>query len=376
MRTTIQRVNLPENRRILILSDPHAHAEGLKAVLRGAGFSRKDVLILLGDLIEKGKESLKLLRFVMALCRTHTVYPLMGNVDLWRVEFLKSDDPAKWAEYAASSLERAREWGGSLLHDLYGELGEPLTPDTDITALFPRLQKHFAPEIDFLSSLPTVLETQRMIFVHGGVPHERLDELLGTYAHALLKFDAFYGLGLSFHKYVVTGHWPAVLYSPTYPVFSPLIDRERRVVCADGACGVKFEGQLNLISLPSFDSEDFSFTAWDALPTITALDAQASSPPDKARYLRWDDYAVALISRGEEISQVMFRGAPMEVPTQFIFHHDGQLRCTDTTDYLIEASPGDRMSLILPLSDRCYVKKNNVTGWYFGRYETNGGKNP
>ena len=32
----------------------------------------------------------------MALQKTHTVYPLMGNVELWRLETLLTDDPARW----------------------------------------------------------------------------------------------------------------------------------------------------------------------------------------------------------------------------------------------------------------------------------------
>ena len=368
MQTTVRRLSLPDHRRILMLSDPHGHADGLRAILKEAGFSGDDVLILLGDYLEKGPQSLETLRLVMELQRTRAVYPLMGNVELWRLEMLESGDEAAQREMQAYSLKAKAWWGGSLLHEMCAELGCPLTEDTDICALFPEIRRHFAPEIAFLHSLPTILETQRFIFVHGGVPHEDLAALEGTDAFPLLKFDDFYSAGLSFRKTVVVGHWPTVLYSPMNPVFDPIVDRERHIICLDGACGVKSEGQLNLLILPEWKSDDYSFLTWDALPRITALDFQAASPKEKARYIRWNDHAVTLLDRGEEMSRVLYKGAPMDVPTRFLFDHDGVLSCSDVTDYRLPVEPGDEMHLILALKRGCYVKKDGAAGWYFGRW--------
>ncbi len=371
MITTLQRVSFPEGRRVLMISDIHAHADGLRAILDQAGFSGNDILVIVGDLIEKGPQSLKALRMVMDLCREYTVYPVMGNVDLWRLEFLESGSLETWKDFAASSLKCKDWWGGSLLHEMCAELGVDLDQDPDIAFLMPRIKARFAPEISFIARMPTILETQRMVFVHGGIPHERLDELAGTDAYPILKFDNFYDTALAFRKYVVTGHTPAVLYSKTYPDYRPVIDRRRRIISLDGACGVKYEGQLNLLSIPDWRSDDFTLYTWEHLPVITALDAQAASDPALARYIRWNDHAVKMLRRGEELSRVLYHGQPMDVPTRYIFDHNGVLSCTDTTDYALETKPGDRLYLILRLSDRCYVKKNSVSGWYFGRYTMN-----
>jgi len=369
METTIQRVSIPDNHRILMISDIHGHADGLRALLKQVNYQPGDVLILVGDYLEKGPQSLETLREVMALCRAPNTYALMGNVELWRLEYLQSREKEKWKEFQENSIQAKAWWGSSLLHEMCGEIGVSLTEKTEIEALFPTLQAHFAPEIKFIATMPSILETQRMIFVHGGIPHERLEELQGTDAFPLLKFDDFYRSGLSFEKYVIVGHWPTVLYSKTYPVFDPIIDRERHIVCLDGACGVKKEGQLNLVSLPDWRSEDFSFTAWQDLPEITALDAQASSPPEEARYIPWNDHAVQMLEEGEEMSRILYHGKPMDVPTQFIFYHHGLLSCSDVTDYVLSVQPGDSLHLILSLRYGCYVKKGSVSGWYFGRYE-------
>ena len=370
MKATLQRASLPDGRRILMLSDPHGHADGLRTILQAARFTPRDVLILVGDLIEKGPQSLETVRMVMELCRTHTVYPLMGNVDLWRLECLDSTEPGAQEAFKATSIRFRDWWGSSLLHEMCLELGAPLTADADMASLLPLIRRRFAPEIAFLRSLPTMLETQRFLFVHGGVPHENLDALAGSDAYPLLKFDDFYSAGLSFRKYAAVGHWPAVLYSETYPVFNPRIDRERHIICLDGGCGVKREGQLNLLCLPDWRSDDFSLLTWDGLPTVRALEDQAPSPAAEARYIRWNDHAVTLLEQGEEMSRVLYRGKPMDVPTSFVFDHDGVLSCADITDYALPVAAGDVLHAILPLKRGLYAKKDGVAGWYFGPYET------
>lgn len=370
MNTTIQRISLPEGRRILMISDLHGHADGLKEVLQKARFSQGDVLVIVGDLIEKGPQSLETLRLVLSLAESHTVYPLMGNVDLWRLEPLRSDQESDWEAFIESSLRAKGWWGSSLLHEMCAEIGVPLTRETPARRLQAEIRRHFRQEIDFLSSLPVILDTQRFTFVHGGIPHERLDELEGKDAYPLLKYDNFYAEGLSFEKYVTVGHWPAVLYSRNVPDFAPIIDRKRRIICLDGACGVKKEGQLNLLILPDVRSDDFSLVTWDDLPVIRALDRQSGSDPEKARYISWSDHAVTLLRKGEQTARILYHGQPMTVPADILFDHHGVLSCADVTDYRLPVSPGDEMRLALKYATGCYVKKNGVAGWYTGRYAT------
>ena len=368
MNTTIRRVSFPDHRRILMTSDLHGHADDFRALLKKAGFSRDDILIIVGDLVEKGPQSLETLRMVMDLEKRYTVYTLMGNVDLWRLEYLESTDLARQIAMRDYSLQAMGWWGGSLLHDLCRELGVTLDAHTDIVSLFPEIQRHFAREIAYLRSLPTILDTPEFTFVHGGIPHERLDELAGTDAFPLLKFDDYYQAGLSFQKYVVVGHWPAVLYSKTYPDFRPIIDRQRHIISLDGACGVKSEGQINLLILPDARSEDFSLLTQDHLPVITALDAQRGSPPEQAVYIRWSDRWVTVESRGEEMSRVNYHGHAIDVPTQYLGRDQRGDYCRDATDYVLPVQSGDELLLILRLRHGCLVKKDSVAGWYFGRY--------
>ena len=59
------RQEIAPGRRILVTSDIHGHLNHLKRVLNKAKFCVDDLLVIVGDVIEKGPESLKTLRYVM-----------------------------------------------------------------------------------------------------------------------------------------------------------------------------------------------------------------------------------------------------------------------------------------------------------------------
>lgn len=367
MNTVIQRVSFPDNRRILMISDIHGHAEGLEKLLEQVRFSKDDILVIVGDLVEKGPESLRTVRMVMELCRTHTVYPLMGNVDMWRLEHLFSDDPAVHQSMISYSIKARGWWKNSFLDELCQELGVIPEEIEDTRALFARLREHFADEFDFLLNLPTVLETQRMIFVHGGIPHERIMDLENTDRVSLMKWDHFYEDGLSFEKYVVVGHWPTTLYSKGAPLYNPIIDHERHILCLDGGCGVKDEGQLNLLEYPCWQSNDCTLHTWTDLPVITALDAQEASADFD--YIHWGDHEVVLLEQGKELSRIAHHGREMTVPSGFVWERDGRTYCSDITDLRLAVQPGESLYLITTAPLGAFVKKDGVIGWYEGRWQ-------
>ncbi|MBR6570596.1 MAG: serine/threonine protein phosphatase, partial [Clostridia bacterium] len=121
-----------------------------------------------------------------------------------------------------------------------------------------------------------------------------------------MKWDHFYEDGLSFDKYVVVGHWPTTLYSKGMPMYNPLIDHNRHIICLDGGCGVKDEGQLNLLIYPDWRSDECELHTWTDLPVITALNAQNASTDFD--YIRWGDHEVELLEQGTELSRISHHG--------------------------------------------------------------------
>lgn len=370
MKTTIQRASFQDGKRLLMVSDIHAHGFLLKEALEKAAYSReKDRLVIVGDMLEKGPDSLGSLRYVISLCENGEVYPLMGNVDFWRYQHLIEEKEEAQRQIIQNSLDCANWWGNSILLEMAQEMGETLTVDMDAPKFFKKMRVCYAKEIDFLAHLPILLETEEMIFVHGGIPHERLDELQYTDCYSYLKRDDFMAEGLSFHKWVVVGHWPVALYQKDIPDYKPVISKERHIISLDGGCGVKGDGQVNLLVLPKGKMNAAQVIVADKLPKIMALEEQRDQGP--GHLIQWGRHYVDVLERGEEISLIQHEGYKMRVPTRHLFEMNGRQACNDISDYAMPTQPGEEMSLILSCSMGAYVKKNGVNGWYFGKYRRN-----
>ena len=164
-------------RRVLAVSDIHGNLPFLKGVLREAAFSQDDVLILVGDILEKGQDSLATLRYVMELQETHTVYPLCGNCDYIDRMFLEGSSPGddafsiqmnKRRGLQDDSLDKAL-WHilgfwkeRSVLIQMGLEIGRPFPERMeDLPALRAALLDAFPRETAFLMNLPHILEAGR-----------------------------------------------------------------------------------------------------------------------------------------------------------------------------------------------------------------------
>ena len=88
----ILRPQFSAGRRIVAVSDIHGNLPFFLGLMDQIKLSPSDILILVGDILEKGQNSLDLLRHIMALSKTHTVYPLCGNCDGLVLRFFESDE--------------------------------------------------------------------------------------------------------------------------------------------------------------------------------------------------------------------------------------------------------------------------------------------
>lgn len=360
---TVIRPHIEPGRRVLAISDIHGNLPFLKGVLAKAGFCRDDVLILVGDLFEKGQESLAVLRYIMELQKTHTVYPMCGNCDHIDRVFLEGRpgiDGELWPVF--------RFWGErSLIRQLGREAGMAPQSAEDLPALRETVLANFPAETEFLLTLPHILEAGNFIFVHGGVPREdRLEELD---AYGCMKNDDFLGQGHSFHKWVVVGHWPVTLYDPHIPMAKPLICGDRHIVSIDGGCVLKVDGQLNALIIPDIGGDEMDYVAYDGLPVVVAEEDQA--PSDDPLNIRWSDSAVEVLRTGEDCSwcRHLSTGRELWILNEYLYPRqaDGHIHCEDSTDYLLPVAAGDRLALVRRSSRGCLVKKHGVTGWYRGR---------
>lgn len=357
----IQQIQLPPERRVLVLSDIHGCLELLKGVLDRAGYGPDDILIFLGDVVEKGPHSLDTLRWLMELSTRRTVYFVRGNCDDLVVEFVRH--PAVRPEFFHRYLSIWR--GKSLILQMGQAAGFVVHGPEDLPALRQVMLEQFSPELAFLDAMPHVLLTPDYLFVHGGVEDE--DRLDTASAWTCMKNDFFLEQGRTFRRWCIVGHTPVTLYHPHVPVSHPLVAEGQHIVSIDGGCGLQRDAQLNALVLPRQPWEGFSWFACDGLPTAIALDAQA--PSTQSVNVRWGHNQVEVLTWGKELCRCrhLESGREVDVPADYLYASGAGYVCKESTDYRLPVQPGDTLSVLRRLEGKALVKKDGVTGWYEGR---------
>lgn len=364
MSVTVKHIQLPAHKRAFAVSDVHGNTDYLKGLLNQVGFGRDDILILLGDLAEKGADSIGTLRYVMELCSTHTVHAVCGNCD--RLLFDR-DISSQWLFHYRGS------WNGNHMMNEFSRLLDiPLHSPSDVDRLRVQAERHFPDLVRFLTSLPIILESERYIFVHGGIPGEDClthPETLDPWG--CMKNDHFADQGYAFrNKWCIVGHWPVTLYRTEYICANPFISPAQQIVSIDGGCTIKRDGQLNALFLPAKPSADgFTWSSYDALPTAAALDPQ--EPSRQSINIPYGSNRLEILERGEEfcLCRHLSTGKTISILSRDIRETDHGVFCEDSTDYRLSVRPGDILSIVEKTSRGWLVKKNGITGWYHGRLE-------
>ena len=358
---TVLRPKLEAGRRILVISDIHGNLPYFRGLLKKVQFSGDDILILDGDFLEKGAESLNTLRYIMELSRRGNVITIMGNCDDWSAIFTER---GSWAK----NIPHYMSWRRcGLLWDMSAELGDDPGNIEDFDSYRFRLGKAYPEEFDFLAKLPQAVETEKFIFVHSAVtPGKPLEEhTIGE----LVKQDRWLDLGYSFDKWVIVGHYPVMLYGGDTVCANPIFLPDRHIISIDGACVLKDDGQLNCLIIPDINSEDFSFEAYDPFPVRRVLSDQQEG--ERSYYIRWGDSDVQVLRRGEEFSRCRHvrTGYEMDILTKYLFSDTEITGCNDCTDYILPLKAGDEVSVVETTSRGYFVKHRGVSGWYFGELE-------
>lgn len=362
-KAVVRPVELPPGRRVLVISDIHGNVALLQALLRKTGFSTQDILILLGDIMERSEQSLDALHYVMELTEKYTVHCICGNCDNLTTAFLEES-----AEIPEDFYVRwfARNGERCALVKMAHMAGVAIETPADYPAARRAIRARFSREAAFLRTLPQILLHDDYLFVHGGVPREdRLEELD---AFSCMKNDDFLNQGFRFRRWVIVGHWPVALYQERIASANPILLYDRHIASIDGGCTLKLDGQLNALILPERPGGRFTYAACDPFPVFTALDLQeASRDPVN---VRWHHNALEVLEPGEEFSKCRHveSGRIIDVLTDYLRYGErGKIYCEDSTDYRLGVYPGDRLRVVRETSRGVLAKKNGVTGWYFGR---------
>ncbi len=199
--------------KIFAIGDIHGCLFALEALLESLPINwGRDYLIFLGDYIDRGPDSRRVLELIMDLKKDfpERVFPLKGNHEWMFERFLSGLD-----------VEIFLYNGGSSTLKNYFEEGKLNIPEE---------------HKNFIKELPLFLETKHYFFVHAGInPNKPLEEQ--TEEDLLWIRQSFYFYEGKFPKKVIFGHTP-------FPEVLHLEDR----IGIDTGC--VYGGKLTALELP------------------------------------------------------------------------------------------------------------------------------
>lgn len=371
MKTTILDITNQCPGRVIAVSDIHGHGHYLRGLLEQLDFSREDALVIVGDLIEKGGNSLEAVRYVLQLQKENPhVYMTMGNVDCARIGNFLDQSEGNRQRFIEELRWTKNTWKCGLFLEMLEELGIALSEinEGNVAAIKERIAEEYRAELDFLWNLPTVITYGNYIFVHAGLPTDRLEALAGRDAFELLKVDAFLEQNTVFERCVVVGHWPVCLYRRDIDCMNPIFDYERHVISIDGGCALKTGAQLNAVVIPEPTAamQEIAVAAYDDYPVVYAQTAQAAVPGTIC--VKYFDAEVELLSEAEDVVTLRHRstGVIFDAPKKYLYHRGEELRCEDYTNAGLEVKAGEALKLIVQTSAGAIVKKDGTMGWYRG----------
>lgn len=189
--------------RLYAIGDIHGHARqfaDLQARLREDGMDPdRDTVVFLGDYIDRGPESKRVVEMVRECLEQHPHWvALVGNHEDMLL-YLLQHGPDDRQEFDLWWYQGGREtflsYGGML--DDHSDHPQGLVATIG------------ADHRDWFSSLPTMYETDRHIFVHGGLVPGRAAKDTDPYDRIWIR-EPFLSSDYNWGKIVVHGHTPVV----------------------------------------------------------------------------------------------------------------------------------------------------------------------
>ena len=222
-----------------VVSDIHGDYAKYKKIFDSVNFSDDDVLYLLGDIVDRGNESCKIL--LDAMMRPN-VYPIYGNHDLTALHCLKP----LMQEITDQNIEEVLTPENYLaLQDWLSQGGQPMFDEfTNLTLE----QKEMV--IDYLEDFEGYAELEvnakNYILVHAGIEDFKEDKPLSSYQLDQFVFSPIDYNHVYFNdKIIITGHTTTNLIENNPKPF--YIYQGNNHIAIDCGCG--YGNQLGVIRL-------------------------------------------------------------------------------------------------------------------------------
>ncbi|HHT7189382.1 TPA: metallophosphoesterase [Bacillus cereus] len=354
----IEKLSIPHDARIIVISDIHGELNLLKELLHKVNVKDEDYLIINGDLCEKGKDSIGVVNYVMNLVKNNSnVRVVEGNCEVL-VDALLNENPGLINYLCTRKHSIFNEW--------LEQLDFLIHEETSIREVKEALLAQFSKEIHWLTALPTAIETEDYIFVHAGL-EDRVN-WKETERKKAIAMPEFFNKSHRANKYVVVGHWPVVNYSEKAPSNNPVINREKKIIAIDGGNAIKEAGQLNAFIIQRTSAGDtFSYTYVDYFPEYEVI-ADFNADSKMQGGVTYPYYYIEPVEKMQDytICKQKETNQLLTVKNEYIKQlESGEYTVkTDISCAQISVRQGDIVSLI---DGSCtgydLIKKDGVEGW-------------
>ncbi|TDM12834.1 metallophosphoesterase [Macrococcus lamae] len=340
-----------KGRRTIVISDIHGEKVLFQKLLEKVGFLEDDVLIIGGDILDKGRDSIGTMKYVLQLLEQENVHMIEGNCDRILTELYEA-----W-------LFDYMDYRRTFIHDYLDETGKTLADYPSQHNLADDILKTYGDYQQRFAALPTAIETEDYLFVHAGIDHA---DYLETDCEQALVMPNFYEQKHQLDKYVVVGHYPACNYVENGLYSHEVkISHDRKIIAIDGGNQVKASGQLNALIIEA-DGTRSSMAVDDYITReiVQSLEVSYQEP----HTFTYPDFEITIGEIDPYFTSAIHVRSQTEfmVKTEYIQEDgSGGYRLKDDyTDMFLNVEVGETVKVI---DDSCLgyvlVKKESLVGW-------------
>lgn len=229
---------------IYVMADIHGMYQKYKKMLEIIHFSDQDVLYVLGDVVDRGPQPMKVLLDMMY--RPNAI-ALIGNHDYMALSLLSFfNDELREENLREFEREKGYLWGDWILNG----------GDTTCTEFQNLSVEDKTAVLEYLGEfLPFEIVTcnqKRFILVHAGLQNYHKDKKLEDYTLEELIFDRPTNDSITFaddHTYLIVGHTPTLSFKKE----AKILHRGQTIYIDCGACYEKEGGKLACICLDTME---------------------------------------------------------------------------------------------------------------------------
>ena len=357
-------LKLEDNYKLVAISDIHAHLKVFESLMDQLDLKADDYLIIIGDFINKGPNSLSVIRRMMDLSKRPNTTILKGNHEYFVCQYL-FDAPINDRYYSkAKFFDFISNWDhNSILKDFCIDQGMTINDFHSFEDLQHMIFKNYSAEVNYMNDLPVVLHLDDMVFVHGGYC-DNFDPL--TDESKYLKYDDFNKLSTNQDKTVVVGHWPTSNMRSAKNTNKPLFNNEKGIISIDGGLGVKSSGELNALIIEKQSGQrEIHYIQENHFQSKKIIHPYVFNIEDKI-FVNYPHFDLELIEKGEKMTKCrhVYTGKELSIFNSLLdFTHDHPQVITTYINHFLNLEIGETVELVMTYDDCALVKHNGEFGW-------------